>query len=49
MPKFDQTGPRGQGAMTGRKMGKCSSKKNNSQKKRGEGRCLSDYKENLEK
>lgn len=27
MPNFDQTGPRGQGAMTGRQMGKCSGTK----------------------
>ncbi len=24
MPRFNQTGPMGQGAMTGRKMGKCT-------------------------
>ncbi len=24
MPNFDQTGPEGQGSLTGRKMGKCS-------------------------
>ncbi|MDD3961547.1 MAG: hypothetical protein EOL88_01710 [Bacteroidia bacterium] len=24
MPRFDQTGPTGQGAMTGRKMGRCA-------------------------
>jgi hypothetical protein len=24
MPRFDQTGPEGQGSMTGRKMGKCT-------------------------
>ena len=26
MPGFDKTGPQGQGAMTGRKMGKCTGK-----------------------
>lgn len=30
MPNFDQTGPMGEGSMTGRKMGKCS--KNESEK-----------------
>jgi len=26
MPRFDRTGPSGQGAMTGRKLGKCNKK-----------------------
>lgn len=33
MPRFDQTGPAGQGPMTGRKMGRCT---NNGQGKRND-------------
>ncbi len=30
MPRFDQTGPMGQGAMTGRRMGRCMQQGTNS-------------------
>lgn len=43
MPKFDGSGPRGQGSMTGRKMGKCQGaspqnfKENSGTPRRGRG------------
>lgn len=32
MPGFDRTGPQGQGAMSGRRLGKCTAKKSDSTK-----------------
>jgi hypothetical protein len=47
MPSLNQTGPEGQGSMTGRKMGKCANKKapipngtGNAGKGRGQGKGL---------
>jgi len=41
MPRFDKTGPQGQGAMTGRGMGSCGKGKTGMQ--RGFGRCCGGY------
>lgn len=38
MPNFDQTGPMGEGSMTGRKMGKCSQNESENAKFLGRGR-----------
>ena len=40
MPGFDRTGPKGQGAMTGRKLGKCSKKSENPDSSAQEERIL---------
>lgn len=36
MPGFNQTGPKGQGAMTGRRMGRCSNSRNTAQNQSAE-------------
>ncbi len=41
MPRFDKTGPQGQGPKTGRGMGECE--KNEKKTKRGFGRCCDKY------
>lgn len=38
MPNFDQTGPMGEGTMTGRKMGKCSQNESENSEFFGRGR-----------
>lgn len=38
MPNFDQTGPMGEGTMTGRKMGKCSQNESENPEFLGRGR-----------
>ena len=40
MPRFNGTGPEGNGAMTGRKMGKCGENNATSERPRGFGRRL---------